>query len=64
MGLKDKGDVFDVQCTNPLNVFPIQDTHAIGSDINLDKGRRAWSATKKVEYIWNDLRSTKAQKSV
>jgi len=23
LGLKDKGDVFDIQCTNPLN----QDTH-------------------------------------
>ena len=56
--------MFDVPCTNPFNVFHIQDTHAIGSDINLDKGRRARSATKKVEYIWNDLRSTKAQKSV
>ena len=32
--------------------------------LNLHKGRRARSATKKVEYIWNDLRSTKAQKSV
>ena len=62
--MKDKGDVFDVPCTNPFNVFPIQDTHAIGSDINLHKGRRARSATKKVEYIWNGLRSTKAQKSV
>ena len=62
--MKDKGDVFDVPCTNPFNVFPIQDTRAIKSDINLDKGRRAQSATKKVEYIWNDLRSTKAQKSV
>ena len=62
--MKDKGDVFDVPCTNPFNVFPIQDTHAIGSGINLDKGRRARSATKKVKYIWNDLRSTKAQKSV
>ena len=62
--MKDKGDVFDVPCTNPFNVFPIQDTHAIGSDINLVKGRRARSATKKVEYIWNGLRSTKAQKSV
>ena len=62
--MKDKGDVFDVPCTNPFNIFPIQDTHAIGSDINLVKGRRARSATKKVEYIWNDLRSTKAQKSV
>ena len=62
--MKDKGDVFDIPCTNPFSVFPIQDTHAIGSGINLDKGRRARSATKKVEYIWNDLRSTKAQKSV
>ena len=56
--------MFDVPCTNPFNVFPIQDIHAIGSGINLDKGRSARSATKKVEYIWNDLRSTKAQKSV
>ena len=62
--MKDNGDVFDVPYTNPFNVFPIQDTHAIKSDINLDKGRRAQSATKKVEYIWNDLRSTKAQKSI
>ena len=62
--MKDKGDVFDVPCTDPFNIFPIQDTHAIGSDINLVKGRRARSATKKVEYIWNDLRSTKVQKSV
>ena len=62
--MKDKGDVFDVQCTDPLNVFPIQDTYAIRSGINLDKGRSAQNATKKVEYIWNDLRSTKAQKSV
>ena len=62
--MKDNGDVFDVPYTNPFNVFPIQDTHAIGSDINLVKGRRARSATKKVEYIWNGLRSTKAQKSV
>ena len=45
-GLKDKGNVFDVQCTNPLNVFPIQDTHAIRSGINLDKVIRAQSATK------------------
>ena len=60
MGLKDKGDVFDVSCTSPFNVFPIQDTYAIRSGINLDKGRRARSGTKKVEYIWNDLRLTKA----
>ena len=52
--------MFDVPCTNPFNVFHIQDTHAIGSGINLDKGRRAQSATKKVEFVWNDLRSTKA----
>ena len=58
--MKDKGDVFDVPCTNLFNVFPIQDTHAIESGINLDKGRRARSGTKKVEYIWNDLRLTKA----
>ena len=64
MGLKDEGDVFDVQCTDPLNVFPIQDTYAIRSGINLDKRRRAQSATKKVEYVWNYLWSTKAQKSV
>ena len=58
--MTDKGHVFDVPCTNPLNVFPIQDTHAIRSGINLDKGRRAQSATKKLEHVWNDLWSTKA----
>ena len=49
MGLKDKGDVFDVPCTNPFNVFPIQDTHAIRSGINLDKVTRARSICLKEE---------------
>ena len=49
LGLKDKGNVFDVQCTNPLNVFPIQDTHAIRRGINLDKVTRARSICLKEE---------------
>ena len=42
MGLKDKGDVFDVQSTNPLNVFPIQDTYAIKSGIKESGIRLGW----------------------
>ena len=49
LGLKDKGNVFDVQCTNPLNVFSIQDTHAIRSGINLDNVTRARSICLKEE---------------
>ena len=49
LGLKDKGNVFDFQCTNPLNGFPIQDTHAIRSGINLDKVTRARSICLKEE---------------
>ena len=49
LGLKDKGNLFDVQRINPLNVFPIQDTHAIRSGINLDKVTRARSICLKEE---------------
>ena len=48
LGFKDKGNVFDFQCTNPLNVFSIQDNHAI-SGINLDKVTRARSICLKEE---------------
>ena len=50
--MKDKGDVFDVSCTNPFNVFPIQDTHAIGSGINLDKEEEPEVQQRK----WNTFR--------
>ena len=49
LGLKDNSNVFDVQCTNPFNVFPIQDTHAIRSGIDLDKVTRAQSICLKLE---------------
>ena len=44
--------------------FPIQDTHVIRGGINLNKGGKAQIVTKKMEYVWNDLWSTKAQKSL
>ena len=49
LGLKDNSNVFDVQCTNPFNVFPIQDTHAIRSGIDLDKVTKAQSICLKLE---------------